>query len=122
MCAWRWSTPPADMPFIIFLLVIAGLLWCAEWCFGVPGLCRYGMAAVLAFCGTCVGVANWCILMNNLRGKKWASSVPLVGPILLLLAVMLSGYEGWGFLVIIIDPWLVSLPLGLLWWLLRRWR
>ena len=110
------------MPFIILLLVIAGLLWCAEWCFGVPGLCRYGMAALLAFCGIWVGVANWCILVNNLLGRKWSSSVPLVGPILLLLAVKLAGYEGLALLIIVIDPWLVSLPLGLLLWLLRKWR
>ena len=108
------------MPFIILLLVIAGLLWCAEWYFGVPGLCRYGVAAVLAFCGTCVGIANWCILVNNLRGKEWSSYIPLVGAIMLLLAVILSGYEGLCLLVLIIDPWLVLMLLGLIWWLLRR--
>ncbi len=108
------------MPFLLLLLVIAGLLWCAEWYFGVSGLCRNGTAAFLAICGIFVGIANWCILVNNLRGKKWSSSVPLVGPLLLLLAVTLSGYEGLALLIIIIDPWVVSLPLGLLWWLLRK--
>lgn len=110
------------MPLLVIILVCAVILYGLECLCGVPGLTRWGTFAVLVLLGCIIGIANWCILINNLRGKKYASFVPLLATFCFMGAYTL-GVEAQGFIIFLalgIDPWPWTIVLGLPWLLLRK--
>lgn len=124
MCAWRANTPPdKNMPLLVIILVCAAILFGLECLCGIPGLTRWGMVTVLVLLGSIIGIANWCILINNLRGRKYASFIPLLATLCFAGAARLLGAEEHALIIPlaqVIDPWPWTIVLGLPWLLLRK--
>lgn len=95
------------MPLLYILLGCAAILYGLEYLCGVPGLTRWGLVVVLALLGSLIGIANWCILINNLRGKKFTSFIPILATVCFILAGSLG--EAWLPVIlplaVIADPW-----------------
>lgn len=104
------------MPLLYILLGCAVILYGIECLCGVPGLTRWGMVVVLVLLGCIIGIANWCILIHNLLGKKFSSFIPLLALACFILAGSLG--EEWCrgimLLAVVIDPWPWVSLIGLL--------
>ena len=104
------------MPLLYILLGCAAILFVIESLCGLPGLTFRGMVVVLALLGSIIGIANWCILINNLRGKKFSSFIPILATVCFIMAGSLE--PAWRqviiLLAVLIDPWPWVTLIGLL--------
>jgi hypothetical protein len=104
------------MPLLYILLGCAAILFGIECLCGVPGLTFRGMVVVLALLGSIIGIANWCILINNLRGKRFSSFIPILATVCFIMAGSLE--PAWRpviiLLAVLIDPWPWVTLIGLL--------
>jgi hypothetical protein len=103
--------------FGLITLAIAGFV-------DALGPLRWVPIGALALMGGFIAFVNWTIVLAEIRGRRAPSMVPLLGGLLLLLAMLaapIGWIHRWAPVALLVDPFLAAqlLQLG---WLNRRQR
>lgn len=107
--------PRVDGTMILWVLLgIGAVLWVVASLTGRPEVFSCGMAAVLGLSGAVMGVANWFILIRYWCTRQRESLIPLLGSLFICLAARWSGFKSLMWLMIVLDPWPLSMLIGLL--------
>ena len=79
--------------------------------------------AVVAVAGAVFVAVNWAMLVQHLRTDRHASSIPLIGGLLLAVAVARvprPAIQVWFWIPLVLDPACVPLLIALLWRVAKR--